>query len=415
MNGQLTVSMIVKDEERFLPACLASIQTIADHIIVVDTGSTDRTIEIARSFGAKVVKIPWPNDFSKARNVGLDLVKTPWVLILDADEELVSDDIPTLQKAIEQPFSDAYNLRIVSLMDRAEDISESYVTRLVRSHPKIRFAGAVHEQIFPAVQALGMAIRPLDVRLLHKGYLAAVVHGKNKGQRNLELIQNQLKTNPTDAYMQWQLAQTLLGNGEAESSQAAARKALKLLSIEHPLWILAQYTYARTLDFGGQPKRALRVLREGQAAFPAYTDFYYLEGAIHMRLGQWPQAERAFRKCLELGEPKGFLMTETGIGGFKSLYRLSQVLQAQGRPQEALATLLVALKNNPPFREGWQGMFTILVGSNIHAVLDAVLMSLPLDTVISTLSQWQNRNANEENLLLAAQERLQATQQNLTT
>jgi tetratricopeptide (TPR) repeat protein len=415
MNGQLTVSMIVKDEERFLPACLASIADVADEIIVVDTGSKDRTLDIARSFGAKVVEIPWPNDFSKARNVGLDLVKTPWVLILDADEELVGDDIPTLKNAIERPFGDAYNLRIVSLMDRAEDISESYVTRLVRSHPRIRFAGAVHEQVFPAVQALGMAIKPLDVRLLHKGYLGAVVRSKDKGNRNLQLIQNQLKNNPNDAYMQWQLAQTLLGTGEAEQSQAAARKALKLLPIDHPLWVLAQYTYARTLDFGGQPKRALRVLHEGQATFPTYTDFYYLEGSIHMRLGQWPNAEKAFRKCLELGEPKGFLMTETGIGGFKSLYRLSQVLHAQNHPQQALATLLVALRKNPPFREGWQGMFTILAGSNIHAVLDAVLMSLSLETVVSTLSQWQNRNVNEENLLLAAQERLRATQQNLTT
>ncbi|PSR23018.1 MAG: glycosyl transferase family 2 [Sulfobacillus acidophilus] len=415
MNGQLTVSMIVKDEERFLPQCLASVRGVADEILVVDTGSADHTVDIARSFGAQVVEIAWPNDFSKARNVGLDLVKTPWVLILDADEELVSDDASTLQQAIEHPFADAYNLRIVSLMDRAEDISESYVTRLFRSHPKIRFTGAVHEQVFPAVQGLGMAIRPLDVRLLHKGYLAAVVRGKDKGRRNLQLIQSQLNNKSDDAYMQWQLAQTLLGNGEAQLSQAAARKALSLIPVEHPLWVLAQYTYARTLEFGGQPKRALRVLREGQVAFPAYTDFYYLQGCIQMRLEQWEQAEKSFRKCLELGEPKGFLMTETGIGGFKSLYRLSQVLHAQNRPQEALATLLVALGKNPPFREGWQGMFTILVGSNIHAVLDAVLLSLPLDTVINTISQWQNRNSNEENLLLAAQERWRANQQNSTT
>ncbi len=411
MNGLLTVSMIVKNEERFLPECLASVKDVADEIIVVDTGSTDRTIEIAKSFGARVIEIEWPNDFSVARNVGLDAVKTPWVLILDADEELLADDLPKLQQALETPIGDGYNLRIVSVMDRAEDISESYVTRLVRAHPKIRFSGAIHEQLFPALQGLGMTIQPLDVRLIHKGYLGAVVHAKDKGNRNLDLIQTHLKKTPDDAYMRWQLAQTLLGLGRYQEAIAGCRTALKLIQIDNPLWVLIQYTYARVLELSGQPKRAIRALREGEMAFPAYTDFYYLEGNIHMHLGQWPQAETKFRKCLELGEPKGFLMTETGIGGFKSLYRLSQVLHAQEKLKEALATLLVAIGKNPPFREAWQGIFTILAGSNIHAVLDAILMSVPMDTVIATISQWPDRNINEQNLLKAAQERVAASQQ----
>jgi len=415
VNGLLTVSMIVKNEERFLPECLASIKNVADDIIVVDTGSTDRTVEIAKSFGARVIEIEWPNDFAKARNVGLDAVKTPWVLILDADEELVRDDLSKLQRAMEQPLADGYNLRIVSVMDRAEDISESYVTRLIRSHPKVRFSGAVHEQLYPAMTALGMSIQPLDVRLLHKGYLNAVVQGRDKGKRNRDLIEHHLKENPDDAYMMWQLAQTLLGTGELDQALAAVKRALKLLRLDNPLWVLAQYTMARILEVHRQPKRALRALREGQLAFPGYTDFYYLEGNIHLRLEEWDKAEKAFRTCLQLGEPQGFLMTETGIGGFKSLYKLSQALNAQNRSQEALATLLVALKNNPPFREAWQGMFQILIGSNIHAVLDAVLLSLPLDTVIATLRPWKNRNDNEQYLLQAAEERLAIIQQNQST
>jgi glycosyltransferase involved in cell wall biosynthesis len=411
MNGLLTVSMIVKNEERFLAECLASVKDVADDIIVVDTGSEDRTIEVAKSFGARVIEIAWPNDFSAARNVGLEAVKTPWVLVLDADEELVQDDIKTLQQAMEKPFADSYNVRIVSLMDRAEDLSESYVTRLFRSHPKIRFRGAVHEQVFQSVGDLGMTIQPLNVRLLHKGYLAAVVKERDKGKRNLDLIRDHLKANPNDAYMRWQLAQTLLGNGQFAEALSASRQSLKLLPVTHPLWPVAHITLARSLEASGQPKRALRALREGEMAYPAYTDFYYAQGHVHLRMGEWENAEKSFRKCLELGEPKDFLMTETGIGGFKSLYKLSQALHAQNRQKEALATLLVAIGNNPPFREAWQGIFTILIGTSMHAVLDAILMKLPLDTVIETISPWQNRNINEQNLLQAAQERKAAIQE----
>lgn len=408
MKGLLTVSMIVKNEERFLGECLSSIKDIADEIIVVDTGSTDRTIEIARSFGARIVEIEWPNDFAQARNVGLELVKTPWVLVLDADEELIQDDISVLQKAITDPTADAYNLRIVSIMDRAEDISESYVTRLVRSHPKIRFRGAVHEQLLDSVAEQRMRVGPLNVRLLHKGYLTAVVQGRNKSERNRTLLASHLKNHPNDAYMLWQMAQTLLGTSEFRQALAMAKRAINNIARDHALWVVFQATLARTYDATGQPKKAIRILQEGKIAFPNYTDFYYQEGNIRLRLNQWEAAEKLFRRCLQLGEASDFLMTDTGIGGFKSLYKLSQALFQQGKSQEALAHLLLAIKTHPSYRDAWQGIFTILAGTPVEAVLNALVLTIPLETIAETISQWSNRTRDEEWLLTAAKNRLES-------
>ncbi len=84
----LALSMIVKNGERDLPDCLASVRGVVDEIVVADTGSSDASIEIARAAGARVISIPWENDFAKARNLSLAEVTSDWLLLLDADERL---------------------------------------------------------------------------------------------------------------------------------------------------------------------------------------------------------------------------------------------------------------------------------------------------------------------------------------
>ncbi len=412
MNGLLTVSMIVKNEERFLPECLASVKEVADEIVVVDTGSTDRTVEIARSFGAHVIEIEWPNDFSKARNVGLDQVKTPWVLVMDADEELVQEDIGVLEAAITKPLGDAYNIRIVSVMDRADQISESYVSRLFRSHKDVRFEGKIHEQIFHSLTQANMRLVPLNMRLIHKGYLEAVVNQRNKAERNKSLLEMHLKENPQDGYMWWQYAQTLMGAGEYEAGVNASRRSLKLITFDQPLWVLAQVTFAHLLDLTGQRKRALKALHEGQSAYPRYTDFWYVEGRLHQKSSGWQEAEQCFRKCLALGEAQNFLMTETGVGSFKALYQLAECMARQDKPKEATATLLLTIQRHPTYRDAWQGLFHLVAGSSFDAVVESVMLVMKPEAIVATIQAWPNLTDNERGLLAAAERHLAPTPQN---
>lgn len=412
MNGLLTVSMIVKNEERFLPECLASVKEVADELIVVDTGSTDRTIAIAKSFGAQVIEIEWPNDFAKARNVGLDAVKTPWVLVLDADEELVQEDVGVLEAAITQPLGDAYNIRIVSVMDRADQISESYVSRLFRCHKDVRFEGKIHEQIFPSLTRANMRLVPLNMRLIHKGYLEAVVNQRNKAIRNKTLLELHLKENPDDGYMWWQYAQTLMGAGEYEAGLNASRRSLKLIAFDHPLWVLAQVTLAQLLNLTGQKKRALKALHEGQDAYPGYTDFWYAEGHFHLQAEDWVQAERCFRKCLDIGEARNFLMTDTGVGSFKSLYKLAECLTRQGKPKEATATLLLTIQRHPTYRDAWQGLFSLVAGSSFDALVESIMLVMKPEDIMATIQAWPNLTDNERGLIDAVERRIALTRQN---
>ncbi len=404
MNNLLTLAMIVKNEEQFLPQCLASVQNAVDDMVIVDTGSTDRTIEIAQSFGARVIQIDWPNDFAQARNVGLGAVKTPWVLVMDADEELVADDMPVLENAIKAPTADAYNVRIVSVMERAEDISESYVTRIFRSHPAIRFEGAIHEQVFYALSRAHQNLVSLNLRLIHKGYLSSVFVARNKADRNLRLLEQHVEKNPQDGYMLWQLSQSYDGASRYEEALQAIQRALKVLSDDNPIRVLALNSYARILFHSGKPKKALRSLDQSLGFHPTYTDFRYLEGTILMELKQWAEAHKAFEDCLQLGEPQGFLMTETGVGGFKALYRLAQIELAQNRSKQGLAYLLMAIRIQPSYRSAWHAVASLLQGTPIPQLFHTLLLAIPVNTLIATLKSWPALNADEQHLLEYAEQ-----------
>lgn len=414
MNNLITLAMIVKNEEFFLPQCLESVKGIVDDMVIVDTGSTDKTIEIAESFGARVIQIPWPNDFAKARNVGLDAVKTPWVLVMDADEELVKEDLPILEKAIQMPQADAYNIRIVSVMDRAEDISESYVTRLFRSHPGVRFEGSIHEQVYYSLERNRQHLESLSVRFIHKGYLGSIITGRNKIDRNLHLMENHVKNNPDDGYMLWQLAQTYDSIGRHSEAVSSCQRSLKCLGPQSPIRVLVWTTYAKSTAHAGHPKKALGILSQALGIYPTYTDFRYLQGTILLQLGQWQNAEDAFNDCLRMGEPKGFLLTETGVGGFKALFKLAETHIAQQHTQKGLAHLLMAIRNQPTYHSAWSAVTQLLAGTPLEDLYRTFCMAVPRETIIHTLSSWPTLTDDETLLLNYAKNAISypATQQN---
>ncbi|MEP9411523.1 MAG: glycosyltransferase family 2 protein, partial [Candidatus Brocadia sp.] len=157
-NDRPTISacMIVKNEEKFLPQCLKSIKDAVDEIIIVDTGSTDKSVEIAQSFGAKVYHHPWNNSFSEARNHSLSYATCDWILQIDADETLEQADIPLLHKSI---TANSYNAIFVAIYsDLPGGRSKHYYTRVFR-RGKARFEGIVHNQLIFEGKAIQSEIR----------------------------------------------------------------------------------------------------------------------------------------------------------------------------------------------------------------------------------------------------------------
>lgn len=147
---RLSVILITKNEENFLDQCLSSVKDIADQIVVVDTGSTDATVEIARRHDAEIHHFAWNDDFSAARNESLLHARGDWVLFIDADEELLELGRDALVEAMKQTDALAWRLPIVDV--GREHLSQSFVPRLFRNAPGLFFVGRIHEQVSSSVE-----------------------------------------------------------------------------------------------------------------------------------------------------------------------------------------------------------------------------------------------------------------------
>lgn len=298
---RVSAALIVKDEQAALPACLASLTGAVDEVVVCDTGSSDRTVEVARAFGARVVSTVWRDDFAAARNAALSHCRGSWVLSIDADEQLALPPGAALHSLVAGADVDALALRLLSHTDRGGAGGyEHDALRLFRRGP-LRWAGAVHESLCTAGGDPPSAARLEGVHLVHDGYRGTVCRARDKAARNLAL---------------------------AEKEAAARDRAGR------PAWKTA-YELARAVSAAGGPaERQEHLLREALAALPG-------EGVEHVRAGASVRLARLLsgRGAHEeaVGHARAALDVLPGAPGAR--LALARALQGSGRTQEALDAL----------------------------------------------------------------------------
>jgi glycosyltransferase involved in cell wall biosynthesis len=236
-RNRISLCMIVKNEEKFLEGCLKSVQGVVDEIILVDTGSTDRTLEIAKAFDAKQFSFPWIHDFSAARNESLSHATCEWILYLDADERLKSGEGKKLRQLISRSNVNAYNVWIegsANLRDGAVAQRNAY-PRIFRSHPSVRFEGRVHEQIAPSLERMGWNIHPSDLVIEHLGYGQGFRTVVEKAQRNRKILKKQIEEEPENAYARFQFGNTLSVLGECDDAYRELEQALASTNLSHSI------------------------------------------------------------------------------------------------------------------------------------------------------------------------------------
>jgi len=229
---RLSVCLIVKDEERMLAQCLCSVRALAAQIIVVDTGSTDRTIEVARQGGAEVHYFPWCDDFSAARNAALEHATGDWILSLDADEELMPEQAAVIAREIQAPAVMGYRLPIYS--SGHEQRGCGYVPRLFRNAPGVHYTGRIHEQAFSSLEARcqqwGLRHELGHAAILHHGFTDEVLAGRNKIERNLRLLERSTKEFPDEPNLIMHLGLELVRSGKMEAGLDRYWEAFRLIS-----------------------------------------------------------------------------------------------------------------------------------------------------------------------------------------
>ncbi len=230
----LSVSMIVKNEEDSIKETLESVKSIADEIIIVDTGSSDNTINICQQYTDKVYQFHWVDDYSIARNYSLDKCSGNWILYIDADEIITNQSQQFLKNNLKN-IDKSIGMLITKIINYAFDENNNqyeYIGQYPRvfrniSFPLVHFFGKIHEQIAPSLINYNLEMRDSDIQIIHKGYLKSNLEMNNKVKRNLTILSNHIQEEPTNGYTWYQLGNTLYQMKEYNKSIEILENALK--------------------------------------------------------------------------------------------------------------------------------------------------------------------------------------------
>jgi hypothetical protein len=297
MSGALvtiTATMIVRNEAAFLPACLASIRPLADEIVLVDTGSTDASPDIARAFGAKVLHFPWCDDFSAARNHAIAHATGDWLLYIDADERVHPSDKTALLGELAPA-----DLLCATVRFRPRTGFTAYPEyRLMRHDPRIRFHGAMHETMLPDVLRLEASgegrIGGCSLVIDHVGYDGDQSH---KFERNLKLLAKQIAVDPARPYLRWHLGSIQRDRGDIDAAAATWRIGAELARHarvprrDHALCAIELAKLA--LLAGTDP---IAWIAEGETLDPGNWMLLWLRGKQHLAADDLAGAEPIFTR-----------------------------------------------------------------------------------------------------------------------
>ncbi|MBM7566474.1 glycosyltransferase family 2 protein [Paenibacillus sacheonensis] len=336
MNSSIALVMIVRNEEATLARCLESAVQHVEEIIIVDTGSTDKTKQIAERFGARIFDYAWGDDFAAARNYALDQSTSTWNLVLDADEYITAMDRTILIQTLSEQAC-LGRITIVSLTSEQGEQNEArgYITRLLPAG--VRFEGRIHEQAKSDLPRMNVPIT-----VLHDGYLC-----RSKSERNIPLLLAELKNNPNNSYIYFQLGREYQGLQELQQASEYFEKALNLLNGEERYAPNVAVHYIYALKEIKRYTEALKLIQKNYGWLATFPDYHFACGIFYLDLvmsdpGQYmtflPEIEASYKRSIAIGESDRY-DTVSGTGSYLALYNLAMYYETFGRMGEAVHCL----------------------------------------------------------------------------
>jgi hypothetical protein len=347
----LSVCIIARNEEKNLPRALASVRGLADEIVVADTGSTDRTVELAKEHGAVVCHFPWCDDFSAARNFALDHARGDWIFWLDADEELLAKSVAEVRSSIARADALAFFVRRQDLKfaDRLDFYSMMWQLRLFRNRPDLRFQGRCHPEFHPGISEIetktGLHVYESTITMRHYGYIGEMVPAKlRRGARLLEL---ELRDRPGQLYYLIEYGRTLLMSEDDRGIEVLRQAALKLLphaKDDKPPMAIVSLLLEQLLQFAPEqlPPGFSPQLVEQLAWrwFPTNPPLLWLLARQSAMAGQFDDAERLLRRLVQMGGDHSYdqwVSFDPAIVGDSAKSNLGVCLLRQGKLDDAMA------------------------------------------------------------------------------
>ncbi|CAM2934718.1 glycosyltransferase family 2 protein [Paenibacillus sediminis] len=304
MEKLISLCMIVKNEEKVLARCLESVSTLVDEIVIVDTGSTDRTKEIAMYHTDKVYDFKWSNDFSAARNESLKHATGKWILVLDADEYVQPtghQELRDFLSSVSDSNPRAFILRIMNFLGNGNHhLLESSGTRIFLNNG-IYYKESIHEQL---VSRQGnISFETYSFTIFHTGYQNNVVAEKEKTKRNLSILEKaKSKESLNNPYYCFVLANEYRNSGRNKEALKYYKKSLSKSKPEHTWYTHLVDRLVGTLVSENLFADAYRLIKDAQNRWSGYSDYYCLEGILLNHFGMYTDAMACFEKAIAIAD-----------------------------------------------------------------------------------------------------------------
>jgi glycosyltransferase involved in cell wall biosynthesis len=357
MEKGISLCMIIKNEEKMLEDCLNSVKDIVDEIIIVDTGSEDKSKEIAKKFTDKVFDYKWNNNFSDARNFSLSFATKEWILILDADERISNKDNKKIKELTNRNDADAYvfNWRDYTNDSRAEGWTSSqgdeyeesniasgfYVSKVLRFFKNKReylFEGNIHETSNSSIERNGGIILHTNIVIHHLGNLNREKF-LNKRENYSELLKERLNKRDfkekTEDYICYELTKELSNLKKYSEAEIYIKRAIEIDSnLEYIRALSSLYLIENKLE------EAEKLLRELVEREPGNWGSQSNLGIIYSKKGEYNKAIRKFEKAINLNP------------NFASAYfNLGVVYKTKGKYNKAKEFFNKATNLNPDYKD----------------------------------------------------------------
>lgn len=353
---KLTLCMIVKNEENSLGQCLGSVKEVVDETIVLDTGSTDKTVEIAQKLGAKVYYFEWCDDFSAARNEALKYVTGDWVLVLDADEVLNPKIVPQMRHLIKSENNLVINL--IRQEVGATQSPYSLVSRLFRNHSAIKFTRPYHSIIDDSIIDLlkkekqWKIVDLSEIAVFHYGYQPKIISSLDKANRAKKAMESFRAKNPNDPYVCSKLGALYLQIGQEKEGIKLLKQGLKSNQASTQILFELHYhlgnAYTRHSKLDQAAKHYQKAINQPilpQLKLGAYNN----SGSLLLSIGDLNNALKAYETTINI-DPS------FAVG----YYNLGMTLKAMGRLPKAIAAYQQAIALAPDYAEAYQNLGIVL-------------------------------------------------------
>ena len=381
MNKTITLCMIVKNEEEYLRRCLDSVKDKVDQIIIVDTGSKDATLDIAKEYTNDIYHFKWMEDFAAARNESIKYATSDYILVLDADEYL--DSKADLQQDISLNF-DYYFLKVHNFMSNGRAINHIAI-RLFANHKGLTYHNRLHEHLNTMDEEADYRGAPGGGLIYHTGYTDQMMKDRKKEERNVPLMLKEVSENP-NAYNLFNMGRTYMWIGEYEKAITYLQRAYPLSTNLNIIPELLT-TICNCLGELNRYEEALQVVNDAVKIYPNETDLHHIQGLLCIESGYMKDAVNALEKCLHLGD-KGITVTE-GNGSFNAHYRLAGINENRNHILQSYEQIIQALQAKRGYAPALKKYFDIVTKANI-----------PLDDVYQNIEQLFNISSGDDLKLL---------------